>query len=97
MSATAIDAIVHHDADDVAVMVLGGLGAGASLRCWSMDRDEVSTIVLRQAVPFGHKVAVRAIAKGERVVKYGAPIGEASAAIEAGDHVHVHNLRSLRW
>jgi len=97
MNGMAIDAIVHHEADDVAVVVLGGLDAGAPLRCWSMDRDEMMTIVLRQAVSFGHKVALRAIAEGERVMKYGSPIGAASAAIEGGDHVHVHNLRSSRW
>lgn len=42
----------------------------------------------------GHKVALRDIAPGERVLKYGAPIGRASRAIRAGEHVHVHNLAS---
>jgi len=45
-------------------------------------------------VPFGHKVAVRAIAAGEPVVKYDEPIGRASRAIRAGEHVHVHNVDS---
>jgi altronate dehydratase small subunit len=31
------------------------------------------------------------------VIKYGQVIGEAKAAIPAGAHVHVHNLRGLRW
>ncbi|MEI8145525.1 MAG: UxaA family hydrolase [Alphaproteobacteria bacterium] len=42
----------------------------------------------------GHKVAARAIAAGERVLKYGAPIGRASLPIAVGEHVHVHNLVS---
>lgn len=42
----------------------------------------------------GHKVAARDVAPGERVLKYGAPIGRASRAIRAGEHVHVHNLVS---
>jgi len=42
----------------------------------------------------GHKLARRAIPAGEKIIKYGAPIGVATAAIEAGAHVHVHNVRS---
>lgn len=45
-------------------------------------------------IPAGHKAALRAIAAGERVVKYGFPIGIAIAPIAAGEHVHVHNVRT---
>ena len=51
-------------------------------------------LVARDAIPFAHKVALRPIAAGEKVVKFGVPIGSATAAIEAGRHVHVHNIRS---
>ena len=47
---------------------------------------------LRRDVPMGHKVALRPIAAGGAVVKYGARIGHATTAIEPGDHVHLHNL-----
>ena len=47
---------------------------------------------LRGDVPMGHKVALRQIAAGEAVIKYGARIGRATAASEPGDHVHLHNL-----
>ncbi|MBO5775720.1 MAG: altronate dehydratase, partial [Kiritimatiellae bacterium] len=40
----------------------------------------------------GHKYAVRAIAVGEQVIKYGMPIGKATADIVVGEHVHVHNM-----
>lgn len=46
----------------------------------------------RAQVPAGHKIAARAIAKGEPVRKYNAVIGVAARAIEAGDYVHSHNL-----
>lgn len=42
----------------------------------------------------GQKIARRAIAPGEKVVKYGAPIGSATVPIAPGAHVHLHNLRS---
>ena len=40
----------------------------------------------------GHKYALRDIAAGENVIKYGMPIGHATCAIRAGEHVHVHNV-----
>ena len=43
----------------------------------------------------GHKIALRDIAKGEPVIKYGFPIGEATEDIPAGGHVHTHNLHTL--
>lgn len=52
------------------------------------------TVVLERALGFGHKVALRAIAAGERIVKYGVPIGRATAPIPAGAHVHNHNVAS---
>jgi altronate hydrolase len=51
-----------------------------------------ATVTARATVPPGHKVALRAIAKGEPVIKYGFPIGVATESIEPGDWVHSHNL-----
>jgi altronate dehydratase len=55
-----------------------------------------ATVVAAEAIPRGHKLAVRAIRAGEPVVKYGSPIGTASADIAAGAHVHTHNVASTR-
>ncbi len=53
-------------------------------------------VVVRQPIPAGHKFAWRPIAQGDLVLKYGQPIGHAVADIAPGEHVHAHNLRSLR-
>lgn len=45
-------------------------------------------------LPLGHKVARRALVVGQKVLKYGAPIGRATIPIAVGDHVHTHNLAS---
>jgi altronate dehydratase len=83
------DLTMLHGDDDVAV-ALRDLDPGpARLRGGG-------EIVLNQAIPLGHKVARHAVARGTPVRKYGAVIGEATADIAAGAHVHVHNLRSLR-
>jgi altronate dehydratase len=55
-----------------------------------------TTLVILEPVPRGHKVALRRIAKGGPVVKYGSPIGTATSDIAAGEHVHVHNVASAR-
>jgi altronate dehydratase small subunit len=55
-----------------------------------------ATIALIEAIPRGHKVALRPIASGEAVVKYGNAIGTASSNIAAGAHVHTHNVASAR-
>ena len=52
-------------------------------------------ITLAEDPPMGHKAALREIRKGEAVIKYGYPIGEATEDIPAGAHVHTHNLHTL--
>ena len=53
-----------------------------------------SAVVLDHRIPVGHKLAVAPIAAGEKVVKYGLPIGSATADIRPGQYVHTHNLKS---
>ena len=53
-------------------------------------------IEVRDEIPGGHKIALSRIVKGAEVVKYGSPIGSATADIEPGAHVHVHNVASGR-
>ena len=53
------------------------------------------TLTLKEDIPMGHKAALRDIRKGETVIKYGYPIGEATEEIPEGTHVHTHNLRTL--
>ena len=52
-------------------------------------------ITLTEDLPMGHKSALRDIRKGEAVIKYGFPIGEATADIAAGAHVHTANLHTM--
>jgi altronate hydrolase len=53
-------------------------------------------IAVREPIASGHKVALTRIASGEPVMKYGSPIGTATVDIEAGAHVHTHNVASGR-
>ncbi len=47
-------------------------------------------------IPFGHKIAVKAMKKGEPIIKYGESIGRASADIGYGEYVHIHNMEAMR-
>lgn len=86
-------AIVIDPRDSVAVAVVE-LAAGQP--CTVRVGGETLTLQIREKIPFGHKFALRRIARGDGVLKYGEVIGEATAEIEAGAWVHVHNLASQR-
>ena len=51
-------------------------------------------IVAENSLGLGHKIAVRDITAGEKIIKYGAPIGSAVCNISLGEHVHLHNIKS---
>ena len=70
------------------------LVARARIRAGEMIEVEGSKVVVPSELPIGHKLARRAITAGETIVKYGAPIGSATANIGAGEHTHVHNVKS---
>ena len=82
-------ALVISERDNVAT-ALQALDAGGALELGG------TTLVVREPIPPGHKVALRDIAAGEAVVKYGSAIGLATAPIPAGSHVHTHNVASSR-
>ncbi len=58
--------------------------------------DSLVDIVLKQSIPFGHKLALKDIERGERIIKYGEVIGQATEKISKGGHVHIHNVEGLR-
>ncbi len=66
------------------------------MNCFSISpKDNVAVVLDKdQAIPYGHKVALQDIKKGECVIKYGFPIGRAKSDIKKGDWVHSHNLES---
>ncbi len=66
----------------------------ASIEAGGQVDIEGQTYTLDAALVLGHKLARRDIAMDEKILKYGAPIGHATAAIKAGDHVHIHNVDS---
>ena len=87
------NAIVIDVKDNVAT-ALCQLGEGDPVQ---VDIDgETIEVVLTQDIPFGHKFALKTIAQGQAILKYGEAIGLAIQPIMEGEHVHVHNVESQK-
>jgi len=66
----------------------------ARIRAGEAVRVDGVRVTVDRDLPLGHKLARRHIVPGDKIVKYGAPIGSATVPIAVGEHVHVHNVRS---
>lgn len=89
--------LVHDPRDNVGVVVVENLTAGTDMLCVVTADDSEFRAPCNQDVPIGHKVALRDLAAGDTVIKYGQDIGRVVAPIRRGDHVHTHNLKTKRW
>ena len=78
-------ALLLHPGDHVAIARVA-LAAGQTIRPGGIP------VVLKHAIPAGHKTAIRPIAQGDEVLRYGQVIGRATAAVAPGEWVHTHNL-----
>ncbi|MGI9151352.1 MAG: UxaA family hydrolase [Limnohabitans sp.] len=76
--------LIQLHAHDNVLIAKRPLGLGEAVAAWNLKT--------KAQVPAGHKIAARAIAQGERVLKYNTEIGVATRDIAAGEHVHGHNL-----
>jgi (2R)-sulfolactate sulfo-lyase subunit alpha len=81
-----IHAVLHDAKDTVAVAVVEGVTAGTELNAWIMDEDKII-----------HVRASQDMAVGDTVFKYGVDIGRVVQPIQAGQHAHVHNIKTKRW
>src|SRR5260370_42253352 len=78
-------AIQLHPSDNIAVARVP-LSPGQTIRLAD------TSIQVRDSVPAGHKVALKALATGDVLIRYGQVMGRARMPVEPGDHVHVHNV-----
>jgi altronate dehydratase small subunit len=85
--------IVVDPRDNVAT-ALEPLADGTTVEVQTGEKTVRAT--LKQAIPFGHKLALTAIPRGGAVIKYGETIGLATSDISPGEHVHVHNVEGQR-
>ncbi|WP_289088668.1 UxaA family hydrolase [uncultured Veillonella sp.] len=85
---------VMTDKKDTVAVVIEPIHRGDVIS-YKMDND-IKTITALDDIMIYHKVAIHAMKKGSPVVKYGEHIGLAAKDIQAGEHVHEHNVESHR-
>jgi (2R)-sulfolactate sulfo-lyase subunit alpha len=88
--------LVHDAKDDVGVAVVD-IDAGTKLSGKILSNNKALEAAASEAIPLGHKIALRDFAVGEDVTKYDVVIGRVVKPIKAGQLVHVHNLKTKRW
>lgn len=88
--------LLHEASDDVGVAAMD-IKAGEEVEAVTLEGNPVTPVKVVEDVPLGHKIAMRDIEDGKHIQEYGRDIGYAAQAIRFGAHVHVHNLKSLRW
>ena len=79
-----IHCVLHDPNDSVAVVVVEGVKAGTTLTGLILDEDRTITLPCVQDIPLGHKVALKDMAVGATVIKYGIDIGKVVAPIAQG-------------
>ncbi|RIH89286.1 UxaA family hydrolase [Calidithermus roseus] len=89
-------ALAHKSTDDVAVAV-SELRPGETLTIEALDGGEPHQVKVLEAIPLGHKIALRDLPEGHVVIEYGEKIGRMTRAVKKGGYVHTHNIRTLRW
>jgi altronate dehydratase small subunit len=86
-------AIVMNEKDNVATALKPfHKGTKASVEV----QGRLQKVMLLSDIPMGHKFALKDMEEGEAVIKYGEPIGQSTAKIIRGEHVHVHNVASQK-
>ena len=88
-------ALKVNDKDNVATIFAEQVQGGDVIQIRD-KKGETTEVKALEAVPYGHKIALCDIKKGEEIIKYGEAIGAASRDIAAGDYVHIHNMDSQR-
>ena len=89
--------VVHEEGDSVGTIVVENVKANTDLVGWIMEEDKTLNLPTISDIPIGHKVALKDLAEGDTVIKYGVDIGRVIAPIKAGEHLHVHNVKTKRW
>jgi len=77
-----------HALDNVGI-VISNLKKGEEI---NINEETISVV---SDITFGHKIALKNVPVGDKIIKYGVPIGVSTLQIESGAHVHVHNIESL--
>jgi (2R)-sulfolactate sulfo-lyase subunit alpha len=89
--------LVHSPKDTCGVVVVEDLKSGTDMLGLITENDTTFHLKATMDIPIGHKVALKDIKAGDTIWKYGEDVGKATADVGAGEHLHVHNMKTKRW
>ncbi len=91
-----IQFLVHNKIDSVGVAT-EDIHSGQMAKGLFMDTQDSAEMKALSDIPLGHKIALKDYQVDDTIIKYGHDIGKVVKDIRAGDHVHIHNLKTKRW
>lgn len=84
-----------HELDNTATVFCENVGKDSKINIYD-SKNYILDIIANQNIDYGHKIAIKDIYEGDFIIKFGEKIGIAVQNIKKGDHVHIHNIKSLR-
>ena len=88
--------LVHDPIDNVGVAVVD-ISLDTNCEGRILSDNQSLRAHSQEMIPLGHKIALKDLAVGDSVTKYGCEIGKIVQPVKAGHHVHTHNLKTKRW
>lgn len=85
---------IQIDAKDNVATVTSDVEPSETVEVLSPEGEVITKPETTESIPFGHKIALIVLKRGDKVVKYGEVIGVASKPIQIGEWVHTHNVES---
>jgi len=92
-----IQFLVHDSAHDNVGVAVVDVKAGQELEGRDLATNKALKTKASMDIPLGHKIALKDFKPGDTIMKYGCDVGKVVANIKAGEHVHVHNVKTKRW
>ena len=92
-----IQFLVHDAAHDNVAVAVVDIKAGQDVEGRDLATNKTLKAKATMDIPLGHKLALKDFKVGDAIMKYGCDVGKVVKGIKAGDHVHVHNVKTKRW
>ncbi|OWP56361.1 MAG: hypothetical protein B2I17_06510 [Thermoplasmatales archaeon B_DKE] len=88
--------LVHAKEDFVGVATYD-IKKGEEVEGVFLSNGQKTSVKAIEDISLGHKIALRDIKNGDKVLEYSEPVGKATKDIKKGEHVHIHNIKTMRW
>ncbi len=92
-----VNKFLVHASEDFVGVATDDIRKDEAIEGTYLDNNKKNTLKAIEDIPLGHKIALKDIKEGEKIMEYKETIGVATKDIKKGGHVHTHNIKTLRW